>query len=154
MARDILAYRLGKRKKSGSMSAESIFDAHYYHALEDLDSSDGKSHKVLFTTKTKINKKDLKKVIIVANNFQKALIASIDHHETYDKAKPNPAYRIPSQWERENKEIEIPQNYHWFELYDVQAIDDEELSKYKNGNNSLKHSLGGRKTAIYVEKSE
>ncbi|HFI0352076.1 TPA: hypothetical protein ACGOZT_001429 [Streptococcus suis] len=144
--KEIVVYRLGNRW-NGSMSAQSVLDAHYFHAKNCSD-------KVLFTVETQnvtkigIGRKP-DQIILTLGNFSDGFIANIDDFGEFHSKKPNFAYQNPSQFDTYK---EILTNHTWFALSDPQRITNSDLAQFKNVNTGkpLTVSLSGQSCRIYV----
>lgn len=146
MSKEIIVFKLGAQH-DGAMSAESVFDAHFYHALNQ-------EGKVLFTTKTKVSRsRDIDKLILMTLPSNKVVIANVERFETYSDAKVK-GYTVPSQWSLEETSSELEQDtYQKFGLSDFKVMKKSELTNYVNVSTDkpLVDSISGANHRIYVD---
>lgn len=142
-----IVYCLGSQH-NGKMSADSVFDAHLFHAKNN-------DNRVLFTVPTQNNtkvgkeRKDIDNIILTLKDGSKALFAELDDYDFYPRKYPESIYKLPSQW---NTSREIDQGYTWFALKGVKEISKEELDSYKTMNEKehpILQSLSGASCRIY-----
>ena len=140
MSKEIIVFKLGAQH-DGAMSAESVFDAHFYHALNQ-------EGKVLFTTKTKVSRsRDIDKLILMTLPSNKVVIANVERFETYSDAKVK-GYTVPSQWSLEETSSELEQD-----TYQKFVMKKSELTNYVNVSTDkpLVDSISGANHRIYVD---
>ena len=96
-------------------SSEGNLEAHYYHANDN----DGK---VLFTTKSGQLRKNPSYVLLALPNGKKGVIYRLVQQGRYPEVPSDQSFEVPSQWKKQNKEIEQPERYYWFALEVVSNI--------------------------------
>lgn len=118
MAEEIAVYKFQEwnmRDGEKKYSQLGNLEAHYHFAKNN-------GGKVLFTTKSKLYKRNVGYVLLTLPNGEYGFLSKIIEKGTYPKLPEDPSYMVPTEWRDMNEEIEEQSNFNWIALEVVSKI--------------------------------